>query len=180
MTSTNRNLKQEINEKLMDETLRGSLNRFAEAYPIARAKAYEAIDDMDALRNSLRDMKIDTVERLEEIADQFEEQVTKRGGKVFRAKDGDALKEYLYNLCKEKGVKRIAKSKSMATEEIHLNHFLEEKGLHVKETDLGEWIISIAGHKPSHMVMPAIHLDRNQVAKYFSQELHKDIEPDIA
>lgn len=180
MTSSKRNMRQEINEKLMDETLRGSLNRFAEAYPIARAKAYENVEDIDALRNSVRDMKIDTVARIEEIADQFEEQVTARGAKVYRAKDGDALKQYLLNLCKEKGVKRIAKSKSMATEEIHLNHFLEENGLHVKETDLGEWIISIAGHKPSHMVMPAIHLDRNQVANYFSQELHKDIEPDIA
>jgi L-lactate dehydrogenase complex protein LldF len=61
------------------------------------------------LRNSVRDMKINTVERIEEIADQFEEQVKQRGGKVFRAKDGDALKQYLLNLCKEKGVKRIAK-----------------------------------------------------------------------
>ncbi|MCE5286987.1 MAG: LUD domain-containing protein [Pelosinus sp.] len=177
---SNRNIKKEIDEKLNDETLRGSLQRFAEAYPIARAKAYENVEDIDALRNSVRDMKKGAVANLEKIADQFEEQVTKRGAKVFRAKDGDALKQYLLNLCKERGVKRIAKSKSMATEEIHLNHFLEENGLHVKETDLGEWIISIAGHKPSHMVMPAIHLNRNQVAEYFSKELHKEIEPDIA
>lgn len=179
MASNKRNMRDEISEKLNDETLRGSLSRFAEAYPLARAKAYENVADIDALRNSVRDMKIDTVARIEEIADQFEAQVTARGGKVFRAKDGDALKSYLLDLCRARGVKRIVKSKSMATEEIHLNHFLEEAGLHVKETDLGEWIISIAGHKPSHMVMPAIHLNRNQVAKYFSQELSKDIEPDI-
>lgn len=180
MTNQNRNIRQEINEKLNDETLRDSLNRFAAAYPIARAKAYENVDDLDALRNSVRDMKQKTVANLNKIADQFEEQVTIRGAKLFRAKDGDALKQYLLNLCREKGIKRIVKSKSMATEEIHLNHFLKENGLHIKETDLGEWILSIAGHKPSHMVMPAIHLDRNQIAKYFSQELNKTIEPDIA
>jgi iron-sulfur cluster protein len=180
MTTNNRNLKQEIHEKLNDETLRGSLARFAEAYPLARAKAYENVDDIDALRESVRQMKMNTVEKIEEIADRFEREAVKRGATVFRASDEASLKKYLLSLCQAKGVKRIVKSKSMATEEIHLNRFLENNGLHVKETDLGEWIISIAGQKPSHMVMPAIHLNRNQVAKYFSNELNKEVEPDIA
>ena len=67
----------------------------------------------------------------------------------------------------------------MASEEIHLNKDLTEAGIRVRETDLGEWIISIAGHRPSHMVMPAIHLNRQQVAEYFSKELKTDIPPDI-
>jgi L-lactate dehydrogenase complex protein LldF len=67
----------------------------------------------------------------------------------------------------------------MATEEIHLNHDLEAAGLHVKETDLGEWIISLAGHRPSHMVLPAIHLTKEQVAGYFTKELDQDIPADI-
>ncbi|MDR3565058.1 MAG: LUD domain-containing protein [Negativicutes bacterium] len=179
MESANRNLKKEINEKLADQVLRDALARFGEAYPVARAKAYENVDDIEALRDSLRDMKIATVADLDAVADKFEAEATKRGAKVFRAKDGDALKEYLLNLCEAKGVKRIVKSKSMASEEIHLNHTLEKAGLHVKETDLGEWIISLAGHKPSHMVMPAIHLNRQQVADYFSKELSEDIPADI-
>ena len=179
MEKNNRNIKDEIAEKLADDVLRGALGRFAEAYPIARAKAYDNVEDIDALREKFRDMKIATVAEIEKVADKFEAEATKRGAKVFRAKDGDALKKYLIDLCQEKGVKRIVKSKSMASEEIHLNKALEAAGMHVKETDLGEWIISLAGHKPSHMVMPAIHLNKEQVAGYFSKELKQEISTDI-
>ncbi|HWR43309.1 L-lactate dehydrogenase (quinone) large subunit LdhH [Sporomusa sp.] len=179
METNNRNIKNEIEEKLNDEVLRGALGRFAEAYPISRAKAYENVADVEALREQVRQMKMNAVADIDNLADKFESEATKRGAKVFRAKDGNALKEYLINLCKEKGVKRIVKSKSMASEEIHLNHDLEAAGLHVKETDLGEWIISLAGHKPSHMVMPAIHLNREQIADYFSKELKQEIPTDI-
>jgi iron-sulfur cluster protein len=179
METSNRNIRQEIREKLDDEVLRGALGRFAEAYPISRAKAYENVEDFEALREQIKQTKLSTVANIEAVADRFEAEASKRGAKVFRAKDGDALKEYLIKLCEEKGVKRIVKSKSMATEEIHLNRDLEKAGLHVKETDLGEWIIALAGHKPSHMVMPAIHLNRQQVSEYFSKELDKEIPPDI-
>ncbi len=179
MDNPNRNIKKEISDKLKDDVLRGALGKFGEAYPIARAKAYESVEDIEALRDSLKAMKAAAVENIEAIADKFEAEASKRGAKVFRAKDGAALKKYLLDLCKEKGVKRIVKSKSMASEEIHLNHALEEAGIHVRETDLGEWIIAIAGHKPSHMVMPAIHLNRQQCAEYFSKELNEDIPPDI-
>ena len=179
MESNDRNIRREIDEKLHDNVLRGALGRFAEAYPISRAKAFENVEDIEALRDQLRQMKSDTVEHLMEVADRFEAEATRRGAKVYRAADGKQVIDYLIKLCKEKDVHRIVKSKSMASEEIHLNHALEEAGLHVKETDLGEWIISIAGQKPSHMVMPAIHLNRQQVAEYFSQELGEKVEPDI-
>lgn len=179
METNNRNIRQEIKDKLNDEVLRGALGRFAEAYPISRAKAYENVEDFESLREQIKQTKLETVANIEAVADRFEAEASKRGAKVFRAKDGAALKEYLLNLCQEKGVKRIVKSKSMASEEIHLNHDLEKAGLHVKETDLGEWIIALAGHKPSHMVMPAIHLNRQQVAEYFSKELKEDIPPEI-
>ncbi|MEN6412335.1 MAG: L-lactate dehydrogenase (quinone) large subunit LdhH [Veillonellales bacterium] len=174
-----RNLKKEIDEKLNDPVLRGALGRFAAEYPASRDKAFENVEDVDALREQFKNMKIGAVAHIEELADQFEAEAGKRGAKVFRAKDGDALKEYLINLCKEKGVKRIVKSKSMASEEIHLNKSLENAGLRVKETDLGEWIIAVAGQRPSHMVMPAIHLNKEQVAGYFSKELNREISTDI-
>jgi len=175
-----KNLRKKISEKLKDETLRDALGRFSEAYPIARAKAYENAGDIESLRDALRQMKIDTVARIEEVADRFEAEATKRGAKVFRAKNGDDLKEYLVNLCRKKGVKKIVKSKSMAAEEIDLNPYLEAAGITATETDLGEWIVALAGQRPSHMVMPAIHLSRFQVAEYFSKELKEDIPPDIA
>ncbi len=178
--SKRRNLKREIKEKLNDDVLRNALGRFAEEYPAAREKALENVEDVDALRESLKAMKLNAVGRIEELADRFEEEATKRGVKVFRAKTGDDLKKYILDLCRERDVKSIVKSKSMASEEVDLNPALEEAGIEVKETDLGEWIISLAGHKPSHMVLPAIHLNRYQVSEYFSRELDKSIEPDIA
>ena len=94
MESTqDRNLRKEIEEKLNDEVLRGALGRFAEAYPTARAKAYENVEDLDSLRESFRQMKINTVANLEAITDKFEAEATKRGEKVYRAKDGDDLKK---------------------------------------------------------------------------------------
>ena len=179
MAENNRNIRKEIDTKLNDPVLRGALARFAEQYPVARLKAYENVEDVDGLRNSFKAMKVDVVEHLEEIADKFEASVKARGAHFYRAKDGAALKEYLNKVCKENNVKRIIKSKSMATEEIHLNEYLKEEGYHVMETDMGEWIISIAGHKPSHMVMPAIHLSKEQCAEYFSKELGRKIEPVI-
>lgn len=180
MDTPKRNIRKEISKKLQDETLRGALGRFSEVYPGARLKAYENAGDIETLREAVREMKIDTVERIDEVADRFEAEATKRGAKVFRAKDGDDLKAYLTSLCKEKGVKKIVKSKSMATEEIELSKHMEEAGISITETDLGEWIVALAGQKPSHMVMPAIHLSRFQVAEYFSKELKTDIQPDIA
>lgn len=175
-----RNIKSEIDLKLQNRVQREALARFAEAYPAARAKAFENVEDVEALRNSLRDMKQNAVANIEEIANEFEVEATKRGAKVFRAIDGNELNEYILNLCKQKNVKRIVKSKSMASEESHLNHDLEAANIRVKETDCGEWIISLAGHRPSHMVLPAIHLSREQVAEYFSKETNSDIPPDIA
>ena len=122
MEANNRNIRREIDEKLNDEILRGALGRFAEAYPISRAAAYDNVEDIEALRDWVREMKVATVAHIEEVADTFEAEATKRGAKVFRAANGDDLKEYLLNLCKEKNVKRVVKSKSMASEEIHLNH----------------------------------------------------------
>ena len=135
--------------------------------------------DIEALRDAVRQIKLDTVNNIEAVADKFEAEATKRGAKVFRAKDGAELKKYILDLCHQQNVQRIVKSKSMASEEIELNHELEAAGIRVKETDLGEWIIALAGQRPSHMVMPAIHLNRDQVADYFSKELKEDIPPDI-
>ncbi len=180
MTGENRNIRKEIHEKLQDEALRANLGRFAEVYPSVRAAALENAGDVEALREAIKQMKVDTVDRIEAVADAFEAAATRRGAKVFRAADGEAVFGYLMDLCRERNVKRIVKSKSMASEEIDLSPYFKKKGFHVCESDLGEWIIELAGHKPSHMVMPAIHLSRYQVADYFSKELDKEIPPDIA
>lgn len=169
-----RNLKQEIQAKLKDDIMQGALSKFAEQYPGSRLNAYKG-QDIEGLRESLRSMKHDAVQHINQLADEFEASLRKRGAQVFRAKDGDAVKEYLIKICKENNVKRVVKSKSMASEEIHLNECFGEHDIRVKETDLGEWMIAIKGQKPSHMVMPAIHLNRYQCAEMFEQELHIDV-----
>ena len=177
--SETRNLKQEIDVKLHDPVLRDALGRFADQYPESRLRSYANVDSIEDLRDDLKEMKHYAVTHIEELADEFEKNVKARGGHFFRAKDGDDVKKYMLQICKEQNVKRIVKSKSMASEEIHLNECFTENGIHVRETDLGEWMLAVAGQKPSHMVMPAIHLNRQQCAGFFSHELKEEIPPDI-
>jgi len=171
-------LKERLAGALADGRLAGSLGRFGAAYVASRARAYEGIS-FEALRDRLVAVKGRAAARLEALAGEFELQATRAGATVFRTSDPEAVREYVVRLCRERGVRRIVKSKSMATEEIHLNARLEREGLRVKETDLGEWIVQLAGQRPSHMVMPAIHLSKEQVADVFSEEVKERLAPDI-
>ena len=170
--------KESVDKALNNPNLSGALGRFSEAYATARLKAYEGID-IEALRNRVAAIKGYAAEHMEELAEQFTKMATARGAKVYRARSPQEAKEYIANLCREKGVKKIVKSKSMASEEIHLNEHLQKQGLTVNETDLGEWIIQLAGQKPSHMVMPAIHMTRDEVADLFSKEVEERLSNDI-
>jgi iron-sulfur cluster protein len=170
--------KDSINKALNNPNLTGALGRFSEAYRISRAKAYEGID-FEAVRTRIAEIKSYAASHFDELADQFTRNAEARGAKVFRTDDPQAVRDYILNLAKENGVKSIVKSKSMASEEIHLNRYLEEAGIEVKETDLGEWIIQLAGQTPSHMVMPAIHMTKEEVAEVFSDKVEAGQAPDI-
>jgi len=170
--------KDSINRALNNPNLTGALGRFSEAYRISRAKAYEGID-FEAVRTRIAEIKSYAASHFDELADQFARNAEARGAKVFRTDDAQAVRDYILNLAKENGVKSIVKSKSMASEEIHLNHYLEEAGIEVRETDLGEWIIQLAGQTPSHMVMPAIHMTKEEVAEVFSDKVEAGQAPDI-
>src|SRR5208283_2424757 len=89
------------------------------------------------------------------------------------------VKDYITSLCKEKGVKKVVKSKSMASEEIHLNKHLARHGIQADETDLGEWIVQLAHQTPSHFVMPALHLTKEEISDLFSKEVNKPLSNDI-
>ncbi len=174
----NKEYKAEIKQKLADPVLRRNLGKFADDYLVSRKKAY-ANKDFENIRAQIRASKDFAVNNIDALATQFAENATKRGAVVYRAADGDAVKDYIMELAKTKGVKSIVKSKSMASEEMHLNDYLAKEGLAVVETDLGEWIIQLKGHRPSHMVMPAIHLSREQIADTFSKHLGREIPVDI-
>jgi L-lactate dehydrogenase complex protein LldF len=170
--------RESIAAALENPNLGGALGRFSEAYRGSRARAYEGYD-FEALRRRIAAVKGDAAGRLEELAARFTSAAEARGAKVFRANSPEAVRSYILALAQERGVRSIVKSKSMASEEIHLNAHLEAAGLSVKETDLGEWIIQLAGQRPSHMVMPAIHLTKEQVAEIFSKEVDERLAADI-
>ena len=106
---------------------------------------------------------------------QFEDQITKRGAKVFWAEDSEQALNFIGELCKEKECKSVVKSKSMVTEEIHLNDYLTSIGVESVETDLGEYIQQMDGEAPYHIVTPAMHKSKEDVAKLFNEHLGTDI-----
>jgi iron-sulfur cluster protein len=171
--------KQKIENALENKVLRGALGRFGDTYGKSREQAYVGYD-FEALRDKVVEVKSYAADHLDQMLETFEKAATARGAKVFHAATGDDAKRYIIQLAKEQHVKNIVKSKSMASEEIHLNDALIREGFDVQETDLGEWIIQLAGQKPSHMVMPAIHMTKEQVADVFTENLNRLNEPNIA
>jgi L-lactate dehydrogenase complex protein LldF len=170
--------KESIHTAVNNPNLTGALGRFSEAYRVSRAKAYEGID-FEELRDRVAEVKFYAAGHLEELAAIFTRNAEARGAKVFRTRDPKAVNEYILDLARKNGVRSVVKSKSMASEEIHLNHHLEAAGMTVSETDLGEWIVQLAGERPSHMVMPAIHMTKEQVAEVFSKEVNQRLAADI-
>jgi iron-sulfur cluster protein len=170
--------KESIDKAIHNSNLTGALGRFSEAYREGRAKAYEGID-FEALRTEIAAVKGGAASHLNELAEEFKQNAEARGAKVFRASNPGQVNDYILKLAKANGVELIVKSKSMASEEIHLNKHLEAQGIQVSETDLGEWIIQLASQRPSHIVMPAIHLTREEVAEIFSKEVNERLSADI-
>jgi len=170
--------KESIQKALQDANLTGALGKFSEAYKINRTKAYEGID-FEALRGKIAEIKSYAASNLDQLSDLFQQNAEARGATVFRTNDPAKVREYIARVARENGVKSVVKSKSMATEEIHLNPHLEKEGISVAETDLGEWIIQLAGQTPSHMVMPAIHMTKEEVADLFSKEVDERLAADI-
>ncbi len=111
-----------------------------------------------------RAIRSDAVARAPELLDRFEQAVTSRGGRVVRAATGDDAVREVLSIARDRGVDLIAKGKTMISEEIDLNAAIEAAGLTPVETDLGEWIVQLAGERPSHLLAPAIHRTRGQIA----------------
>ncbi|HIJ95780.1 MAG TPA: LUD domain-containing protein [Desulfuromonadales bacterium] len=170
--------KESIAKAVNNANLTGALGKFSEAYKVNRAKAYEGID-FEALRGRIADLKGYAAAHLDELSDLFQKNAEAAGATVFRASDPAKVREYILKVARDNGVTSVIKSKSMATEEIHLNQYLEKAGIEVGETDLGEWIIQLAGQTPSHMVMPAIHMTKEEVSDLFSKEVNERLTSDI-
>ena len=124
----------------------------------------EVLPDFQDLREHAHNIKKHTLDHLDVYLEEFERNVIARGGKVIWANTAAEACAFIGNLCRERGVKLVVKSKSMTSEEIHLNKYLEKDGIEAVETDLGEYIIQLTGETPYHIVAPALHKTLEQVA----------------
>jgi L-lactate dehydrogenase complex protein LldF len=140
-------------------------------YEAAMVRILPKFLNHEAVRDRGAKIRHEALENLDQYLLQFEELVKSRGGKVFWAENADEARQYVTNLARDRGVKRVVKSKSMVTEEIHLTPALEKVGCEVFETDLGEFIVQLRKEPPYHIVTPAMHLSRGDIAELFREKL---------
>ncbi len=136
-----------------------------------RAARVAELPQWEQLRQIGSDIRLHTIENMDVYLARLEEQVLAAGGHVHWAATAAEANRIVLQIAQEHHVKTVVKSKSMATEEIGLNHFLEEENIQVVETDLGEYIIQLAGTGPSHIIVPAVHLKKEEIATLFSEKL---------
>jgi L-lactate dehydrogenase complex protein LldF len=151
---------------------RSKIRTALKSYEKVRTGTAEQYQDWQAARNGASAIKWEAINHLDAYLRQFEEKLTARGTKVFWASNGQDARDYIVALAKEKGARSIIKSKSMTSEEIHLNEALRQAGYEVVESDLGEYIVQLREEAPYHLVFPAMHLTRHEISDLFQEKLH--------
>lgn len=145
-----------------------------------RAKLVAELDTWEALRDAAHEIRWHTLDHLDYYLELLERNIVAAGGHVHWARDGEQANDIFVSIARAHGVQTAVKSKSMASEEIHLNDALERAGIRVLETDLGEYIIQLAGTPPSHIIVPALHLTKEGIAQLFREKLGVDAPADPA
>lgn len=168
-----------VDAALHDQVLQDALERTMPRFVANRAAALEQLVDEAALRDQARAIRAKSLARLDGLLTQLADTIVQRGGHVCWAEDGQAAGQYIVDLARRRNVRSVVKSKSMASEEIHLNQQLEAAGVAVVETDLGEYIIQLAGETPSHIIAPAIHKTREQISQLFAQHHGAPVSDDV-
>ncbi len=171
------NFKENATRALADPQLQRALGNVKSGFMVKRAQARAALPEFDELRNAAADIKNHVLAHLDIYLEEYERRVVDSGGYVHWASDAADAREIVIRLCREAGAKTVTKGKSMVSEEIGLNAALEEAGIEPVETDLGEYIIQLRHETPSHIVAPALHLNREQIEGDF-RAAHKSLPPD--
>ncbi len=157
--------------KLTDAQLRANLGHATRTIRDKRAEVVREVVDWEQLRDRAAAIKDDVIERLPQLLAQFEAAATTAGAVVHHAPDAKAANDLVVQIVRNEGVGRVLKVKSMATQEIGLNHALEKAGITPIETDLAELIVQLAGDTPSHILVPAIHYNRSQIRALFASRM---------
>lgn len=160
--------------KAADKEHRRKINFNIGKYNAVVPKGKEQFADVHLARERAKNIKWKAIETLDKQLETFEKAITGRGAKIIWAEDAQQALDAIKKICEEKKCKTLVKSKSMVTEEIHLNDFLEKNGIESVETDLGEYIQQLDGEPPYHIVTPAMHKSKEDVAKLFSEKLGTD------
>jgi L-lactate dehydrogenase complex protein LldF len=154
--------------------VRQATGRFADL----RAERVAELPQWEELRRIGSDIRLHTIAHMDAYLARLEEKVTAAGGRVHWAPTAEDARRIVLRIAEEHNVKAVVKSKSMATEEIGLSRALEQAGIEALETDLGEYIIQLAGTGPSHIILPAVHLKKEEIAALFREKLHIDAPAD--
>jgi L-lactate dehydrogenase complex protein LldF len=177
MQPTSQNFKANAARAMRDDDLQGALAKMKAGFRVKRAAAVERLPEFDALRAAGRDIKNHVLEHLDWYLEAFERKVVEQGGKVHWARDAEEARRAVLDICRAAGARTVTKGKTMVGEEIGINDYLEQNGVTPVETDLGEYIIQLRHEPPSHIIAPAIHLNRGHIAEAFAashQGLDKD------
>lgn len=177
MSNTNfspRRFKSQARAALADVSLREALDKARSGFVDKRARAVALVPEFEALRDEASAIKDHALDNLDSLLQQYEANVQASGGQVHWAETADDAGRLILDICHRAGAHKVAKGKSMAGEEVGLNAALEAGGLEVIETDLGEYIIQLAEEPPSHIIAPAVHKTRGQIAALFEHH-HPDL-----
>jgi L-lactate dehydrogenase complex protein LldF len=165
-------------QALTDAPLQAALIRLTGTLMAGNRRGYAALADSDKLRDHAKAIKAHTLAHLDTYLEELESSVVRLGGRVHWAANAEEARGIVVEIVRRAGCRRAVKSKSMTSEEVHLNPALEAAGIEVTETDFGEFIIQLAGERPSHLVAPAVHHTRESVARVLSRHLNENLPDD--
>ncbi len=173
---TSHNFRQNAHAALADPQLQRAMTHVKKNFIERRAAAAARLPEFEALRDAARDIKNHTLENLDFYLERFERKVVESGGRVHWCADGDSARRTILEICRSVNARTVTKGKTMVGEEIAINDFLEASGIAAVETDLGEYIIQLRHEPPSHIIAPAIHLNKEQIAEAFRSS-HTNLDP---
>ncbi|GAA4329891.1 LutB/LldF family L-lactate oxidation iron-sulfur protein [Mucilaginibacter gynuensis] len=163
-------------DKAFDMNHRAIINNSIDKYDNAVKVGLSKIANLENAKRKAHVIKWKVMENLDKLLPEFESNFQRRGGKVIWANDAEEANKEILNILQRVGAKTVVKSKSMATEEIHLNEFLQNNQVEAIETDLGEYILQLLGQAPYHIVTPAMHLSKEDIAKLFNEKFGTPID----
>ncbi|HCN83475.1 MAG TPA: iron-sulfur cluster-binding protein [Sphingobacteriaceae bacterium] len=163
-------------KKAFDPDHRKIINYNIGKYNVAVDRGLSKFHNLENSKRKAHAIKWKVMENLDKLLPEFEANFQKKGGKIIWANDAEEANREILNIIQKANAKMVIKSKSMVTEEIHLNEFLEKHHIEALESDLGEYIVQLLGQKPYHIVTPAMHLSKEDIAKLFHEKFGTDID----